>query len=258
MSPEEVLGILRLPSEACNAGRVPKKVVIEHVKPRPDERSLLEDGVEELQWLGNLKPSTIARACTALVTEVQVLSIVIRTTMTDGERQKLAWLLHRGIAHYPVLLAVHLPDRSTHLSTKAMGGTSREAALRESEAILSTDERDEVQRAFLASLALDHQPHADLGQLYQGWTDRLVALEVARETGQGFRSPSLQAGRVWDSALRELHEARTRKARVLRDLAKERQPARAAALSTERARLDGTIYRLKENLLEDPMPPSRR
>lgn len=258
MSPEDLLGCLRLPSEACNAGRIPKKVVVEQVKPRPDERSLLEEGVEELQWLGNLKPSTIARSATALVTEIQVLALVVREPMTDSERQKLAWLLHRGIAHYPVFLAIHLPDRTTRLTTKTIGGTSRELALRESEALRSTEERDEVQHAFLASLALDRQPHADLGQLYQGWIDRLVALEVAREVGQTFRTPSLQAARLWESALRELQDARTRKSRVLRDLAKERQPARAAALSTERARLDGTLYRLKESLLEDPMPPSRR
>lgn len=115
-----------------------------------------------------------------------------------------------------------------------------------------------MQRAFLASLALDRQPFADLSQLYEGWSDRLVALEVAREVGGEFRVPSPEAGRLWALALRALYEAHRNKARVLRDLAKERQPARAAALSTERARLDGTLYRLKESLLEDPMPPSRR
>jgi len=258
VSSDTLLDLLALPAEARNAGRIPKKLVIEQLKPRQEERALLEGRVDELRWTGNLKPSTVARAPTVGVPEIQVLTVNLREPIDEGERGKLTWLLHKGIEHYPILLCVVLADGRFHLSTKTVGGNSRETALRQTEALHPLCAADSVQRAFLASLALDRQPFADLSQLYEGWSDRLVALEVAREVGGEFRVPSPEAGRLWALALRALYEARRNKARVLRDLAKERQPARAAALSTERARLDGTLYRLKESLLEDPMPPSRR
>lgn len=259
MSADALLDVLALPQEARNAGRIPKKVIIEQLKPRAEERVLLERRVEELLWIGNLKPSTVARAASPSIAEIQVLALNVREPIDDADRGKLTWLLHKGIEHYAVLLVVVLLDGTFRVSTKAVGGTARDTALRETEALDPTSAPpDDVQRAFLTSLALDRQPFADLGQLYQGWCDRLVALEVARELGGEFRVPSPEAGRQWAAALRAIDEARKQKTRVLRDLAKERQPARAAALSTERARLDGTLYRLKESLLEDPMPPSRR
>lgn len=258
MSPDALLDVLALPAEARHAGRIPKKLIIEQLKPRQEERALLERRVEELLWTGNLKAATVARAPSPSVAEIQVLTLNVREPIDEGERGKLTWLVHKGIEHYPVMLIVVLPDGTFRLSVKTVGGTARDTALRETGTLHPAPASDDVQRAFLSSLALDRQPFADLGQLYQGWSDRLVALEVARELGSEFRVPSPEAGRQWAVALRALDEARKQKTRVLRDLAKERQPARAAALSTERARLDGTLYRLKESLLEDPMPPSRR
>lgn len=261
----ELLDRLALPPEARHTGRIAKKLLIEHAEPRPDERALLDESVEEIVWIGNLKPSTVARTAArpgpagsagAAVTEVQVMAVGLRADLADAPRRKLAWLVHRGIAHYPVLLLMTEPGGTARLSTKALGGTARDIALRESERLAQSP--DDVASAFLASLGLDRQPFADLGELYQGWHDRLIALEVARELRVAFRSPSPAAGRQWEAALAAIADARREKARILRDLAKERQIARAAALQIERSRLDGLLFRALDLLHADPMPPSRR
>jgi hypothetical protein len=63
---------------------------------------------------------------------------------------------------------------------------------------------DAAGAAFLHSLALAGLPHDSLWHLYQGWLDRLTALEAAALTGAFAPSPTVEAARARRSALREI------------------------------------------------------
>jgi hypothetical protein len=102
---------------------------------------------------------------------------------------------------------------------------------------------------FLASIALSGLPSRDLFALYQGWIDRVAALEAARITG-AFAAP---ASTERASALRDRLDAH---ARLQRDLAvlrvqagKEKQINRRVQLNIEIKRIEAEMAET-EKLLE--------
>ena len=105
--------------------------------------------------------------------------------------------------------------------------------------ILQPDAPDAEEAAFLASLALAEQPRRDLFALYQGWLDRVAALEAARITGV------FAVRRIPPSARRRgaKHSTRTpgcsaRSPALRAQAAKEKQLNRRVDLNLEIKRLE--------------------
>jgi hypothetical protein len=105
--------------------------------------------------------------------------------------------------------------------------------------------------SFLASLALSGLPSRDLFALYQGWLDRVAALEAAQITGTFAATNS--AGRA--SALREgldTHARLQRDIAVLRaQAAKEKQLNRRVELNLEIKRLEAEQAYAKNKLQQE-------
>ena len=268
-----VIHALHLPASCRVDQRVPKKMLAEHGAPTVADRRLLTDGIEELQWIAALKPSTVAipehRADGREYLEVAVLSVQVRATHgKTSQWLRLAELVHRAVP-YPVLLIQTLvqtaaatpddgpPRRQAQL---ALSLAHRRAAQNEAGKIVIDGElvRSELlgpddSTAFpsgplLEAMALDRQPHQDLMALYQGWMDCLTAAEAARLTGNFWLPNGPTAAAAQREALRTCQRLEQEAARLRSLAAKERQIPKQVDLNLELQRLDARLRAARAQL----------
>ena len=273
LTADDVVKALALPERARVDQRVPKKMLAEHGAPTAADRRLLTDGIEELQWIAALKPSTVAipehRSDGREYLEVAVLSVQVRPTHYKASQwMRLAELVHRAVP-YPVLLIQALtpttsvtPEESTPMppTQLALSLAHKRAAQNEAGKVVLDGElvRSElfgtdsaaasVVDAMLKALALDRQPHQDLMALYQGWMDCLTAAEAAHLTGN-FRLPNgPTAAAAQREALRACQRLEQEAARLRSQAAKERQIAKQVDLNLELQRLDAHLREARAQL----------
>lgn len=269
----ELVDALRLPASCRVDQRVPKKILAEHGAPTAADRRLLIDGIEELQWLAALKPSTVTipehRADGREYLEVAVLSVQVRATHGKASQWlRLAELVHRAVP-YPVLLiqaltssAASTPEDSTpkpptqlalslahkRAAQNEAGKVVLDGELVRSELVGTHSAAASVVSPLLEALALDRQPHQDLMALYQGWMDCLTAAEAARLTGN-FRLPnSPTAAAAQREALRACQRLEQEAARLRGQAAKERQIAKQVDLNLALQRLQADLYEARARL----------
>ena len=96
---------------------------------------------------------------------------------------------------------------------------------------------DESTVAFFSSLSLDRQRRATLHDLYQGWIDRVEALNAARVTGEFTIPASSTDAAERSAALREYWQLETRIAELHAVAEKEKQIARKVEINLELTRL---------------------
>ncbi len=237
-----IINALALPPDARVDRRVPKKLLLEQGAPTAADKRQIQDGIEEMLWVAALKPTNIGvpifRDGVREYLEIAVLTAMFRNA---AQLTRLTELIHRAIPYPVVLVAAHGDTVSLSLAHKrwSQGETGRVVIedVRRT-ASFQPDTPTVEETAFLASLALAGLLARDLFALYQGWIDRVAALEVARITG-AFALPD-SADR--SLALREGLEAYAQLQRdiaVLRGQAeKEKQVNRRVELNLEIKRLE--------------------
>lgn len=235
MNAADLVAALDLPPGARVDRRVPKTLLVEHGAPTAADKRRINEGIEEVQWVATLKPTTIGvpsfRDAVREYLEIAVLSVVMRTGAKAG---RLAELIHRAIP-YPLFLIVTEGDRLTlSLAHKRWSHVETGARVLDDDPVavtVSGATSDGPQAAFLHALSLAGQPRADLFALYQGWIDTLIALLASLETGtfNVVLSPALAAARRAALAECALLSAQLAKLRVAAD--KERQVARRVELT---------------------------
>lgn len=246
---EALIAALALPASCRVDQRVPKKMLIENGAPTAGDKRLLNDGIEEIQWIAALKPNTVGvpdyRDQEREYLEVAVLSITTRGTpgapasgpatvaaAKSVNATRLAELVHRAVP-YPVLLLLDT------LQGVFLSMVHKRWAQNEAGKVVLDDEvttvaiTNEVQamHPFMQSLALARQPQTTLMELYQGWMDCLTALQAARYTGTFavIDDPAQVAGRR--AALRECQQLEQEAARLRKHAAKEKQMAKQVELN---------------------------
>ncbi len=172
MTVENLLVALNLPVSCRVDQRVPKKMLIENGAPTAADKRLLNDAIEEIQWLAALKPNTVGvpdyRDEEREYLEVAVLSITAKPVHTT----RLAELVHRAVP-YPLLLLLATPQ-GLFLSMAHKRWAQNEAGkvvLDGEIATVATAGDLSPMHPFMQSLALARQPQATLRTLYQGWLD---------------------------------------------------------------------------------------
>lgn len=198
------------------------------------DKRRINDGIEEMQWVAALKPTTISVAAyrdeTREYLEIAVLHLALRGT---AKLARLVELLHRAVP-YPLLAVTALGDRaSLSLAHKrrSQGEAGRTVLEGDVVAIDAPDKHEPQASAFLAALALGRQPRDSLLALYQGWMDSLLALAAARRTGT-FEVPLAAERRVARrEALRECERLEAEIDRLRAVAAKEKQMARQVELN---------------------------
>jgi len=240
-----VINALAIPSDARVDQRVPKKLLLEQGVPAAADKRQIQDGIEELLWVAALKPTNIAvPAFRDDVREYLEIAVLTATLRAGAKPTRLIELIHRAIPYPLVLVATHGDTVSLSLAHKrwSQGETGKvviEDVRRTAPFRPDTPTAEEA--PFLASLAVSSLPTRDLLALYQGWLDRVAALEAAQITGT-FAPPN-SADRA--SALRDGLDTY---ARLQRDIAVLRAQAAKQKQLNRRVELNLDIKRLEAKL----------
>lgn len=247
-----IIDALALPSDARVDQRVPKKLLLEQGAPTPSDKRQIQDGIEEMLWVAALKPTNIAvPAFRDDVREYLEIAVLTATLRSAAKPTRLIELIHRAIPYPLVLVTAHGDTVTLSLAHKrwSQGETGKvviEDVRRTAPFRPDTPTAEEA--PFLASLAVSRLPTRDLFALYQGWLDRVAALEAAQITGT-FAPPD-SPDRA--SALREglnTHARLQRDIVVLRAQAeKEKQLNRRVELNLEIKRLEAKLVAVAEKL----------
>ena len=245
MSFAPVINSLAIPNEALVDQRVPKKLLLEQGAPTAADKRQIQDGIEEMTWVAALKPINIGvpafRDAVREYLEIAVLTVALRSA---AKPTRLIELIHRAIPYPLVLVAAHGDTVSLSLAHKrwSQGETGKVVI---EDVHRTAPFRPDAPKAdvalFLASLGLSGLPARDLFALYQGWLDRVAALEAAEITG--VFAPPDSADRA--SSLRgglDTHARLRRDLAVLRIQAeKEKQLNRRVELNLEIKRLEAKL-----------------
>jgi hypothetical protein len=187
MSTATLINALALPPDARVDQRVPKKLMLEQGAPTAADKRYLQDGIEEMMWIAALKPTNIGvpvfRDDTREYLEIVVLTAVLRAA---AKAPRLVELLHRAVPYPVVLVTAHGDTFSLSLAHKRWSQGEKGKVVIEDvrrTAPFQTEAPTAEEAAFLVSLALANQPSRDLYTVYQGWLDRVAALEAAQITG---------------------------------------------------------------------------
>ena len=154
-------------------------------------------------------------------------------------------MIHRAIP-YPVVLVTAQGDGvSLSLAHKRWSQGETGAVVIEDvhrTAPLRPDSLSANEAAFLASLALSGLPTRDLYALYQGWLDRVTALEAAAITGAFALPDTAERAAAQRDALADSRPARSATSPACaRRRAKEKQMNRRVELNLEIKRLEAEL-----------------
>lgn len=252
-----LIGTLGLPAGCRVDQRIPKKLLMENGAPTAADKRLINDGIEEIQWIAALKPNTVGvvayRDDQREYLEIALLALMLRDVGVKPVRAaRLAELVHRAIP-YPVLLLMQTGQGlAISLAHKRWAQNEAGKVVLDSDpvaVVLPGDAHSAVTlAAFTQALALTSRPHGTLFDLYQHWINSLDALLAAKSTGEfkSVDSPGQAAARR--RALQDCERLEREAARLRAQAAKERQLARQVDLNLDLRRLQSQLLRLKESL----------
>ena len=231
----ELIAALELPPNARVDRRVPKTLLLEHGAPTAADKRRIKEGIEEVQWVATLKPTTIGvpafRDATREYLEIAVLNVTLRAA---SKAERLTELLHRAVP-YPLFLLMDVGTGLTlSLAHKRWSEGEAGATVLDGDlvaAAVAAANSSQVIPAFLRALSLNAQPRADLFKLYQGCVDAVLALLTAQITGS-FSLPTTP-GHAFArrEALREATQLGAEINRLRAAAAKEKQMPRQIELN---------------------------
>lgn len=245
------LAALALPNDSRVDQRVPKKLLLEQGAPTPADKRAIQDGIEEITWVAALKPVNVGvpvfRDDVREYLEIAVLTVTLRQ---DAKANRLAELVHRAIPYPVLLVTVQAEGCMLSVAHKRWSqGEAGKVVLEEGYPQMALIPADgQVARTFLDSLAVAGLPRGDLYALYQGWVDRVAALEAARITGVFALPGALGQGGEIREGLEE-HKAIERELVLLRARAtKEKQMNRRVELNLKVKELEKRLLGVSSRL----------
>jgi hypothetical protein len=252
MNISDLVVALDLPASARVDRRVPKKLLLENGAPTAADKRAIQDGIDELQWIAALKPTTIGiPAFTDEMREYLEIAVVAVAFRPGAKANRLVELIHRSIP-YPVFL-VTSDAQGLVVSVAHKRRAQNEAGKVVVEGVVATppmepDGLSESERAFVGSLGLAHLATRDLFTVYESWAARIEALRAAQITGAFLATDDPTAIERRRIAL-EKHVRLVREAAGLRAKAiREKQMNRKVALNMEIRRLEAAAEHELKNL----------
>ncbi len=244
MNAKDLFAALGLPSAAWVEQRVPKKLLTEHSAITASDRKLIQDQVDEVEWLAAIKPSNAGvptyEDAQRSYLELAVISITLRQA-TASQMQRVAELLHRAVP-YPVMLILDA-EQTLAMSMAHIRWAQQEAdkIVLDGDVLMTTISADQApsdaQSGFLAALPLYKQTRTHLHALVQSWMDSLSAWQAVAITGQFVPSTSLEAAANRREALRQCLALDIKISQLRTQANKEKQMARQVAANIEIKRL---------------------
>lgn len=251
MRVQEFVAALELPSGCRVDQRVPKKMLVENGAPTAADKRLLNDAIEEFQWLAALKPNTIGvlelRDEAREYLEIAVLCVTLRGMVDDQARKlanlvRLSELVHRAVP-YPVVLMLDTPQGlSVSMAHKRWAQNEAGKVVLDGDVVSVTLADDvDAPHPFSQAVALRSQPQASLLALYQGWMDCLQALQASRHTGAFKVAETPESAHARRLALRECERLEAEAARLRTQAAKEKQLPRQVDLNLALKRVQAEL-----------------
>lgn len=261
MRPQDIVLALGLPDGCRVDQRVPKKLLLENGAPTAADKRLINDGIEEIQWVAALKPNTIGvsdyRDDLREYLEIAVLTVTLRGASSKGDAKptnavRLAELVHRAVP-YPVLLLLKA-GQSVTLSLAHKRWAQNEAGKIVLDGsvvsvVLPHDAPSETAlSAFTQVLSLTSQPQTTLFGLYQGWIDNVQALLAARLTGSFKTADSPEQAAARHQALQECARLALEAIRLRAQAVREKQLARQVELNLALKRVQAQLAAVRQQL----------
>lgn len=252
MTRSDLVAALGLPTGADVDQRVSKKLLLEMGAPASSDRRLIENGVEELEWLAALKPTTIGVAphqdATRQYIEIVVLGLKLRP---KAKPDRIEELVHRAVPYPVVLITEQPPLVSMSLAHKRWSQSETGATVLDGDIVrvrLDDVEDQDLAGTFMRGLLLAHQPQSTLYALYQGWMDTILALEAAQVTGQYIVLTSPERAARRREALQTCIRLQDQMTKLRSAAKREKQLPRLAALNIELKRLQEAYAAAREQL----------
>ena len=242
MTVQDLIAALELPASCRVDQRIPKKLLVENGAPTAADKRNITEGIEEIQWVSSLKPSSIGvpeyRDESREYLEIAVLYIVLRQ---DAKAARISELTHRAVP-YPILLLLTAQDQLT-LSMAHIRWAQNEAGkvVLDGESVVVTLAKGlptpDIFSAFLQALSIMRQPRENLKVLYQSWLNTLLAFQAAQITGVFAQSETEEQASVRRTALQNCQRLEGEAVRLRNVAAKEKQLARRVEMNIELQRL---------------------
>ena len=252
MNVEPIIAALALPPETRVQQRVPKKMLLENGATTPGDKRKIQDGIEELLWVAALKPvNTAVPAYRDAEREYLEIAVLVLTLRPEAKGPRLAELIHRAIP-YPVLL-ISTMGAVVQISLAHKRWSEAEKGRMVVDAVLSTQPfsptaPDPQEAAFVASLAVTGLPRQDLFALYQGWHDRLAALEAAAIKGAFATPAASEKAQALREALDTHAELATEIANLRAQASRETQLSRRVEMNVHLKQLESKLAELAAKL----------
>jgi len=175
--------------ESCYLGkRVFKKLFYENAKLGATDKRAFREDIDVIIWRYTLKPSTIPiRVYEDEKREYQEVAFLQVDLKTQNRTSRIAEIIHRTIP-YPLIVVFSFGTKcALSLAQKRFSQSEKGAIVAEDFRITDWIELSAptpVQKDFLNSLTVPDLPHTHFLAFYEALTDRLVALDCARLTGE--------------------------------------------------------------------------
>jgi len=174
--------------DACHLGkRVFKKLFHENAKLGATDKKAFREDIDVIIWQFTLKPSTISiQAYEDNQREYHEVAILQVNLKTLNRTSRIAEIIHRAIPYPLVIVFTFETLCALSLANKRFSQAEKGAIVAEDFIITSWIDLaapTSVQHAFLVSLVMSDLPHTHFFAFYSAFTDRLIALDCARLTG---------------------------------------------------------------------------
>lgn len=253
MTVQDLIAALELPDSCRVDQRIPKKLLVENGAPTAADKRNITEGIEEIQWVSSLKPSSIGvpeyRDESREYLEIAVLHIALRQ---DAKASRIAELTHRAVP-YPILLLLTEQNQLTLSMAHIRWAQNEASKVVLDGGLVAVDlnkptPAPEVFSAFLQALSIARQPRENLKVLYQGWLDTLLASQAAQITGAFTQSQTDEQAIARRASLLACRELEQQITTLRAAAAKERQLARQVALNLEIKQLQAMQQQAVSNL----------
>lgn len=254
---KELLDALVLPPESRIDQRVPKKLLLEQGAPTTADKRLINECIEEIQWLAALKPNTIGVSAYSddqrEYLEIAVVGLVLRGLEgKPAQVQRLAMRLHRAVPYPMLLLVQNGPELLLTLAHKRWAQNEADKVVLEGEmttaSLQQLQDRPQAISGFMHCLALHRQPQRHLKELYQGWSESCDALNAAALTGTFRIAAGPEQAAARRHALKECERLEAEVRRLRSQARKEKQLVRQVELNLALKNLQAELREQRANL----------
>lgn len=187
MKAEDLIFSFEFPEEVLVNRRISKKLLMEYGNFNSTDKRQVCEGIEELMWIAALKPTKIGiEPYIDSKNEILEIAVLYLRLRSGGKEKRLIELVHRAIPYPVVLITLKESTLSLSLAEKRRSESEMDKMVIDGEIFethLDENLSVDISKEFRHALALSRNSNNSLHDLYVGWIDTILALQVAQLKG---------------------------------------------------------------------------